>query len=184
MGQREEQPGMGAIETWGAALLDGCGTRRRLQALTAIGYPKAQLARRLGLTPKQFRALMRRNMITPVAAIAVRALYDRLWDQPPSGLAAVRARTYAAAVGWPPPLAWDDWPGEPYCIDDPGCGPAPCWRRSSRTTWPEKDLAADAAFIMATQGCTRAVAAARIGVSKDALDRALARTRELEQEAG
>ena len=93
---------MSAIEAEPVFLLDACGTRRRLQALVAIGYPKAQLARRLRLGPVQFKTLLRRDKVTAATARAVQALYDDLWDQPPPGCggagAQVRGRAGLAAA--------------------------------------------------------------------------------------
>jgi hypothetical protein len=151
-------------------LADATGTRRRLQALVAIGWHRAELARRLHLGPSQFKALLRRRRVAAGTAAAVEALYDRIWDQWPGGACAERARRYAAALGWPVPMAWDE-----EDLDDPAAGPAAGWRRPARATWCAGDLAEDAGFIIATQGCGRALAAERLGVTKDALDQAFTR---------
>jgi hypothetical protein len=67
-------------------LVDATGTRRRLQALVAIGWHRTELARRLHLGPSQFKALLRRRCrVAAEAAAAVEALYDRIWDQRPRG---------------------------------------------------------------------------------------------------
>ena len=132
---------------------------------------------------EQCKTLLRRDKVTQATARAVHALYDGLSDQPLSPSTAAQARSYAAAMGWSPSLTWDDWAEDPFSIDDPGCGRAPGWRRTDQATWQAQDPAAYAEFILATQRRSRAVAARRIG-SKNALDWALARARELEQRVG
>ena len=98
------------------ALIDSTGTVRRIRALIAIGWTQAHLAARLGVTPQNFWfASGARPQVTAVTARAVRALYDELSMTPaPDGPGASRARQYAAARRWVPPLAWDD-----DRIDDP-----------------------------------------------------------------
>lgn len=112
-----------------SALVDGTGTRRRLQALVAAGWPQAHLAARLGWDPANFNVLISGSLYPRVqhdTAQAVRELYDALWNVAPDcapGFAR-RARGVAERRGWAPPLAWDD-----DTIDDPAAG-APDVRRS------------------------------------------------------
>lgn len=108
-------------------LVDPAGTRRRLQALVATGWTQSAIARRLGVLPANLPKIVHsgRSAIRVATRDAVRALYDELWDQPPPALtpaerrARTRALTFAAAHGWPPPMAWDD-----DLIDDPVAQPA------------------------------------------------------------
>jgi len=51
-------------EPVGTATMDGAGTRRRLQALMAIGWPSRYLARRLGCGPKT-RLQVARALLCP-----------------------------------------------------------------------------------------------------------------------
>ena len=89
----------------GAALVDGTGTRRRLQALVAIGWSQSELGRRIGMAPQSIQKTLRGDRVYARTARKVLALYDELSMTPgPSG----RARRLAAAKKWPPPLAWDD----------------------------------------------------------------------------
>ncbi|PZG49853.1 hypothetical protein C1I98_11090 [Spongiactinospora gelatinilytica] len=94
--------------------VDAAGTRRRLQALVAIGWPQAQLAARLGMDPSNFGKTMQAPRVIAKTARAVRVLYDELWDQPPPETtshergAAARARNHAAAREWLVPAYWDD----------------------------------------------------------------------------
>lgn len=102
-----------------STLINPVGTRRRIQALIAIGWPQQHLADRLGMTPSNFSEMIRREHVLVRRALQVRALYDELWRADPAehGATAVgmtRARRTAEANGWPPPGAWDD-----DVIDDP-----------------------------------------------------------------
>jgi len=97
------------------ARVDGAGTRRRLQALIALGYSQARLASLLGFSKRGIGDLLSSDSrVEAGTARAVRTLYSRLWDQPPpeqtppQHRAASRARAYARRQGWPPPTGWDD----------------------------------------------------------------------------
>lgn len=95
------------------AHVDAAGTRRRLQALIAIGWSQSKLAERLGMRRSNLTKTMRGTRVTAANARAVRDLYDRLWDADPAAhgvtaQAIVRSRNTARANGWPPPAAWDD----------------------------------------------------------------------------
>jgi DNA-binding Xre family transcriptional regulator len=104
--------------------VDATGTHRRLQALIAIGWSRAELGRRIEVTPQNFTSLMTTEQVTVRTAAAVRALYDELSMQPRTAtdhrirVSINRARNSAAAAGWAPPLAWDD-----EDIDDPAAKP-------------------------------------------------------------
>ncbi|MFG3476429.1 hypothetical protein ACGF3K_14355 [Streptomyces sp. NPDC047980] len=99
--------------------IDGTGTRRRLQALVAMGWPQSALARRLGMNRSNFGRTIVSELVAAGTARAAIALYDELWRLDPTahGTAdhrAAAARAYAADRGWPPVGAWDD-----DQIDDP-----------------------------------------------------------------
>jgi hypothetical protein len=108
------------LDTLGAAaVVDGTGTRRRVQALVARGWPQAQLAARLGMTPHAIGRAAHGDRVLVRTARAVRDLYTALSGQDPRahgvGLQAYsRARNAATRASWPPPAAWDD-----DTIDDP-----------------------------------------------------------------
>lgn len=107
----------------GAVKVDATGTRRRLQALVAAGWPQSQLAVRLGMHRSNFGAMLRSEQVLASTQRAVRKLYDALWKQDPrdSGVGAQaysRARHHAAARAWAPVGAWDD-----DRIDDPAAFP-------------------------------------------------------------
>lgn len=152
-------------------ITDATGTRRRLQALIAWGWPQSQLASRLGVFASQIHKWMRRPRVSVASADRVSALYDELWDRDPVAdgvprASVLRARRFAARNGWPPPMAWDD-----DTIDDPDAGPA--------EPEPEDRTAAiveDAGELLAL-GCSLEDAARRLGVCTRTIERhqALAR---------
>ncbi|MCV2489779.1 helix-turn-helix domain containing protein [Geodermatophilus sp. YIM 151500] len=111
--------------------VDATGTRRRLQALIAIGWPAELLAAHLGRRPNSLHRSMTGESVTASTAHDVATLYQRLWDVPSPRLtggqraAADAARAHAATQGWQPPLAWDD-------IDTDPTPPAPATRLPQR----------------------------------------------------
>jgi DNA-binding NarL/FixJ family response regulator len=159
------------------ALADATGTHRRIQALVACGWSQARIGRRLGMSPGNFGAMMRREQVTAGTAAAIRRLYDELWNRRPpqdewrEKIAAARSRNYARAHGWAPPLAWDD-----DRIDQPDAQPAEGWQRPARTKRTAAELAEDAADVIA-QGHTTAQAAERLGVTTSTVQHAFRRAR-------
>lgn len=96
------------------AVIDSTGTTRRIRALVALGWSQSKLAARLGMERSEFVLAQGNRDVTVRTAKAVIALYDELSMTLPPAIdprhqgAATRARTYAAARGWLPPLALDD----------------------------------------------------------------------------
>lgn len=103
---------------------DPTGTRRRLQALGALGWSKAAIAAATGVHERQIAQL--RSWDRPIwrsTAERVRRGYDALSMRlPPDTPTARRNRTDAARRGWLTPLHWDEG-----TIDDPAAEP---WRPS------------------------------------------------------
>lgn len=99
----------------GPLLIDGTGTRRRLEALAVNGWSFVDLGARLGVSGRAARKFGPGPIHRDTAAKVVR-LYDELWDVPGGSLHAARR---AAAKGWVPALAWDD-----DVIDDPDSLPS------------------------------------------------------------
>lgn len=151
-----------------ATIVDATGTRRRLQALVAIGWTQTRLAAELGCHPGNINPLVlgtRCPRVQHDTTVRVAALYDRLWDQEPpvtnnhqrAGIA--RAKAVAAQHGWAPPIAWDD-----DTIDDPAAEPftgAPSGTgRGARTA----DTVEDVEFLLSTNPYTTSwVIAERLG---------------------
>jgi hypothetical protein len=98
--------------------IDATGSQRRLQALTAIGWPDRALAAHLGLAPQRIQQFLHQGDITPTSAARIRRLYDTLSMTPYAGKYASRARNKACRLGWASPLAWPD-----DTIDDPVAKP-------------------------------------------------------------
>lgn len=109
----------------GGVRVASLGTTRRIQALVALGWAQSQLARRIGWTPANFADLAHgRRQVNQSTADKVAALYEDLSMTPPpetthrERISASRARRYAKARRWLPPLAWDD-----EGLDDPEYAP-------------------------------------------------------------
>ena len=107
-----------------SGLVDSTGTRRRLQALVASGWPLYVLAGRAGLSRENIWKRLGVTLTRVSTRDAVRRLYDELWDADPIAhgvrpQSVAKARARGLREGWPPPLAWDDDE-----IDDPAARPA------------------------------------------------------------
>jgi hypothetical protein len=93
--------------------IDPTGTRRRLHALIALGWPTAIIFAEAGM-PKNSR-IGRYPTVHIETAAKIKAVYERLSMTPgPSP----RSRMLARKAGYLPPLAWDD-----DTIDDPNAQP-------------------------------------------------------------
>jgi hypothetical protein len=120
-----------------AARRDATGTRRRLQALIALGHPSATLARQLDVAPRAVTRIIfaTTGTVSPGLHTAVCDLYERLWDvTPPERTSqgrktAAAARALAASHGWPAPVGLDD-----ARIDDPAYRPRAHWRPATGTS--------------------------------------------------
>lgn len=89
------------------------GSKRRIQALHAIGWRHVDINPRLGFDARTVSDA--RNLITKRKHDAIVRVYDQLWDRPgPSD----KGRRRAAKIGYAPPAAWDD-----DAIDDPNATP-------------------------------------------------------------
>lgn len=103
-------------------LVDGTGTRRRLQALCAMGWTARVIGPRMGVNPSYLTELLRCDKVQRVTAERVRDLFEDLSNRSPgdhgiSPAQELRARRAAAKNGWLLPSVWD---GD---IDDPSCDP-------------------------------------------------------------
>lgn len=105
------------------ARIDATGTRRRVEALAVLGWPRLMMAERVGMDVKHFRKVVGRERVTARLARRVAEVYDAWWDQDPleHGVphrSVDRVRADAARSGLHSPLAWDD-----DTIDDPSAVP-------------------------------------------------------------
>ncbi|MFC5802756.1 hypothetical protein [Streptomyces formicae] len=95
--------------------VDATGTRRRIQALAAIGWEIRALAPHVGVTEFALRRIAadELKLVRASTADAVARMYRQLSRTPGNS---VRARNLARKKGWHGPMAWDD-------IDDPNAVP-------------------------------------------------------------
>lgn len=90
------------------ALVDGTVTRRKLEALQAIGYSLTNLGQRIGRTQQSLSDTFHGSEpIHWTTERAIARLYDELSDRPPEGPYANRVRIRARRLGYAPPAAWD-----------------------------------------------------------------------------
>lgn len=96
-------------------LIPALGSTRRIQALVAIGWTMAEIARRLGTARSDIRRLATEaDRVTPRRAQQISDLYDHLSNRTPTGTTRAelatygRARALARRSGWARPIDWDD----------------------------------------------------------------------------
>ncbi|MFG1709192.1 hypothetical protein ACFLIM_38975 [Nonomuraea sp. M3C6] len=107
----------------GYVLLDSIGSRRRVQALTAMGWTGEEIGRRVAMrrgdTWANITRVMQGRRITASLAHEINVVYADLRElAPPTDLAASRAKARAQRARWAPPAAW-----ESVDIDDPDARP-------------------------------------------------------------
>jgi hypothetical protein len=159
--------------------LDATGTRRRLQALMAIGWPPAALDEQAGEEPGWVERLLEQDLVSSTTAGQAAYLFERLWDCPPpqrtrdEQRAAEQARARAKASGWGPPMAWDV---DLNPIDDPAAKPdlgQPVRKRKVPT-------AEDLLFLI-DAGESIEIIAQRAGVRVDTIREAVRKARAAQQ---
>lgn len=161
------------------ARVDGTGTRRRLQALIANGWPQKRLGIEMGI--QHHRLIwdhVRQDVVAADTARRVVDLYDRLWNVDPATRGVgprftAYAKKLAAANGWVPPAAWDD-----DYIDSPAAVPD-----LGETVSAYAALSEDALWLIDEQGYSRQQAAHRLGITSRHLERALTWARAEEEPA-
>lgn len=148
--------------------LDATGTRRRLQALTTLGWDYKTLADMLGVRPQVVHRWTSTATVYRHNAQRVAALYEQLSMRfPPTDTESQRnviGRTKALARrrGFAPPLAWDN-------IDN---DPTPAGTRD------RKPLSTLAEYRHLTEGgITPDRAMQRLGVKRSAIEAAIRRER-------
>ncbi|MDQ0758753.1 hypothetical protein [Streptomyces canus] len=103
------------------SIIDGTGTRRRLQALVSMGWTLNALGPRLGFHPRRLTDLIHGERVLASTARRIADGYRTLQTLDPIAhgvpeRSAKLSLNLAAREGWPGPLDWDD-------IDDPNCKP-------------------------------------------------------------
>ncbi|HEY3559629.1 MAG TPA: hypothetical protein VGL05_19305 [Kribbella sp.] len=111
----------------GGAYVSAVGSRRRVQALVAVGYGLERIEPYLsgyGRTNLRMLANGDRGWITSDVAQRIKAAYEELSMRQPAAptrqhqAGITKSRNRARALGWVSPLAWDD-----DTIDDPNARP-------------------------------------------------------------
>lgn len=151
--------------------IDGTGTRRRIQALIAIGWPVRRVGEQLGLNATYAGELIHRTeqgkpiyhaTATKVAEAYETARYRTPEDYGVSTATANRKRSQAKANRWPTPRYWDE---RPDAIDDPHFEPMYGVTR-------REIIAQDANELMRFSGLDKHAAAERLGVSRSYIEHA------------
>jgi hypothetical protein len=164
------------------------GARRRITALFFNGWSPRSLAAATGLPEVVFTRtptdLERRT--DPGILDQIGEAYERLWNaSPPKSTEGERAEAelfsgHARTVGWAPPMAYDD-----DTMDEPDGGPAPGWQRvrgGHERRRAGVDLAEDIEWVRQHGGYRHASTeqlALRLGMTRGALERSLARRAQL-----
>lgn len=148
-------------------LIDGTGTRRRLQALCAAGWPSRLLAERLYVDRSAVEHWRNQPTISRVNAAKISSLYDEIGvDEGPSSISKASGRRNR----WPTPIEWG------LDIDDPAAKPLNLDRvfveGDPRRAVPMEDVE-----MIALSNETWASASARLGTNRAALERRLYRAK-------
>lgn len=104
------------------------GTRRRVQALAALGWSSVDICRALDRERTWLNKILRNDRVQIQTALMIRGVYDELSMTRPEGEQADRTRARAARAGWAPPLAWNE-----ADLDNPDAEPIG-WRDPSSVT--------------------------------------------------
>lgn len=106
------------IVNGGEIMIDGTGTRRRVQAMVSLGWSLGEIGARIGMRHYSVSDLLEKpglRRVYPPTAEKVRAVYDEIGMLPaPDDWLHQRNARMAKGRGFPGPLAWDD-----EMIDDP-----------------------------------------------------------------
>lgn len=148
--------------------VDATGTRRRIQALVAAGWPMVHLAPHFGLAVRTVIALINQERIYARNAKVVAEAYLRLTAMRPdrngvSRRSVTRARNLAANRRWANKTYWAD---RMDVIDDPHFTPEYGLTRAEL-------LAEEARWLIETGGLTRTQAAERLHKDRSYIDRVL-----------
>jgi transcriptional regulator with XRE-family HTH domain len=147
-----------ARHVYGPRMVPAIGTRRRIQALKAMGHSGADIAARLGVTGQAVHKLEHgtAERIFAATALNVARVFEEMCMTLPTGYHRTRIRNAAAAAGYAPPLAWTN-------IDDPDEVPRD-WQRA-KDDWIAELYDLDEQHVGVSEAC------ARLGVSRKSLQK-------------
>lgn len=163
------------------ALCLAVGARRRVHALSALGWPMETTAEILGTTKGALRTAIRGTLITYTTWAAIATLYQQRCMTPgPSD----KSRRMAQQYGWSAPMAWDniDHPDHrpsrgarvPSAVDEVAVQRALSGDHTIRLTGEEKRSAVTQAMAL---GWPPSLLAARLGIPTPTADKMLERAR-------
>lgn len=111
-----------AVAASSAAMIDGTGARRMLQALAADGWDSQRLSVLSGIHPSELRRHRRgdRRLIRAYNRDKIAEVYHKIQSQADPSGGSDRARKLARRCGWLPPERWAD-----EDIDNPAAEPLP-----------------------------------------------------------
>jgi len=124
-------------------MVDATITRRKLEALVAMGWSQKYLAERLGVARGNSWKMFRLTKISGYRARQVRDLFNELWDKRPAKKDGYyfRELRYAERRGYVTALAWNDIED----LDEEQPQPYPLYRRTSHHS--REDAQADVLFL-------------------------------------
>lgn len=102
----------------GHRLVSGVGTQRRVEALSAMGWTRKEVARRADLADSTLHPAKLNKNVWFSTEHAVKSIYEQLRWQSSSGQRAEQTRAIARRLGYAPPWAWKNG-----TIDDPKKNP-------------------------------------------------------------
>ena len=147
--------------------VDATPTVRRIHALAAAGWSYQAQSVELGLGRAAVSHWAVAERVSVHTAQRIADLYERLWDQTPTGPGATYARNRARREGFVPAAAWDDGYG-PHGIDNPAATPHP-WQRARKTVHWEDVLE------LAELGVHISEMSDRLGITPKSIEQTLAR---------
>jgi hypothetical protein len=168
------------------APVDGTITRRKLEALIAIGWDMRRLGDRLGFKRQAVWLMLTRPKLSAARVRLVRDLYEELWNTPPvvetvdDQICVTRSLNLAQAKGYRRPMDWldiDDLGEQPLEIDPTYVDEVAVQRvlsghaKPSTLTRAEKNAAAR---LMVAKGATPSSASNRLNMSYSAVQKAVA----------
>lgn len=108
--QRRKDRAYGRYE----GMVDSTGTRRRIQALNALGWADRVIGEQCGLYSQQVYAVKTTSKVTPKMRDRINTAYEALSGKAPKPCKSVnQVKFFARRYRFVPPLAWNDIDNDP-----------------------------------------------------------------------